>query len=131
MMLLAGMTFLRRSLQGRSTSKAPASWEPILSEAPLPQQIITLPVTNPATNQVQLFASLALVLFHCQSCRAVDVGRLCAGIDTPNSTLQIWRVGCSSYGGNLPFGDALLLAYSYCHRVPVCYRGSLRSSNWV
>lgn len=60
------MAFLRRSLQGRTPCKAPAAWEPILSEAPLPQHVITLPVTNPATNQVRaVHAHMPAALYAC------------------------------------------------------------------
>ena len=44
------MAFLRRSKS--CAVKPPPAWEPILADAPLPQQVITLQVTNPSTNQV-------------------------------------------------------------------------------
>lgn len=44
------MSFLKR----RATPvKVQPPWESILGDAPLPQQVITLPVTNPVTNQVR------------------------------------------------------------------------------
>lgn len=49
-MLVAGMAFLRRSKS--SAIKPLPAWEPIVADVPLPQQVITLQVTNPLTNQV-------------------------------------------------------------------------------
>jgi hypothetical protein len=49
-MFVAGMAFLRRSKS--SAIKPLPAWEPILADAPLPQQVIALQVTNPLTNQV-------------------------------------------------------------------------------
>jgi hypothetical protein len=48
--LVADMAFLRRSKA--SVGKPLPAWESILADAPLPQQVITLQVTNPLTSQV-------------------------------------------------------------------------------